>query len=229
LWPSPAARGPQARPLRRLAAPVRPGDRGMKRPLKIALSGLMLALLAGLGLFVADRLQPYQETVRHGPSPEARANEYLAAELFLRQQRIELRRADGLEVLTELPAAAQTLMLFAPRHNMTPRQAEKVLAWAAEGGHLVFVAEEIWDEEQGRSGDLLLDALGVQQYETYDYEEDDQSAEEDAQQATEAEDPHAEEGTGEAASDEEDDTEEEDRYPELTKIYLENEDAPAYV
>ena len=124
----------------------------MNRPLKLALGGVLLIVLVWLGLQALARLQPYEETIKHGPSPEARANDYLAAELFLRQQKIAATRAEGLEVLRDLPPAGHTLMLLAPRRNMTPRQAEQVLDWAARGGHLVFVAEELWDEEEERSG-----------------------------------------------------------------------------
>lgn len=197
----------------------------MTRPLKIGLIGLLLAAFAALVWIVLQQLQPYEERIDHGPSPEARANDYLAAELFLRQQKISVKRADGLDVLKDLPAAGQTLMLLGPRHNMTPRQSKLVLDWAAKGGHLVFVAEEVWDEEEGHSGDLLLDSIGVQQYEADHDDEEDQSSETPA-----AEDEELEAEADTASSEEEGQApEEEDRYPELTKIYLENEEAPAYV
>ena len=108
----------------------------MTRPMKLALGGLLLILLGWAGLLLVQRLQPYEEQIDHGPSPEARANEYLAAELFLRQQKISVRRADGLEVLKDLPAAGQTLMLLGPRHNMTPRQSQQVLDWAGIAAYL---------------------------------------------------------------------------------------------
>lgn len=174
----------------------------MRRPLKITLACLLLIAFGAIALSVLPHLQRYEESIDHGPSPEAQANEYLAAEMFLRQQHIKTRRADGLDMLNTLPASGQTLMLFAPRHNMTPRQSRQVLDWASRGGHLIFVAEELWNEEDGRSGDLLLDALGVQQYSS-----------DDASRSKE----------GEAL-----DGGEKDRYPNLTKIYLENEQAPAY-
>ncbi|WP_220812740.1 DUF4350 domain-containing protein [Pseudomonas paralcaligenes] len=203
----------------------------MSRPLKIGLMGLLLVVSLWVGLLVVQRLEPYEQTIKHGPSPEARANEYLAAEMFLREQKITVQRADGLDVLNGLPSTGQTLMLFAPRHNMTPRQARQVLDWASQGGHLVFVAEEIWDEEDGRSGDLLLDSLGIRQtsiYEEDDYE-DDEEAESDDGEAIEEEDKAVEDEAETEQAPEEEQAEEEDRYPELTKIYLENEEAPAYV
>ncbi|MDG6404580.1 DUF4350 domain-containing protein, partial [Pseudomonas quasicaspiana] len=42
------------------------------------------------------------------------------------------------------------------RDNMTPSQADKVLQWARSGGHLLFVAEQLWDETKGRRYDLFF-------------------------------------------------------------------------
>lgn len=162
------------------------------------------ALALGLGLllvYLLGRLQPYQETLEQGPTPQARANPYLAAEHFLRRQGLQVRRAHGLELLPSLPSAGQTLLLLGDRQHMTPRQAERLLEWTAKGGHLLLVAERLWDEEDGESGDLLLDRLGIQQYRSDDLEAEDAAAE----------------PAGEA-----------NPYPELTRLYLENEEAPAY-
>ena len=164
-------------------------------------SALMLGL-ALLGLYLLSHLQPYEETLEHGPAPEAQANPYLAAEHFLRQQGLQVQRSADLRLLPTLPSAGQTLLLLGDRQRMSPRQVERLLAWTAEGGHLVFIAERLWDEDEGKSGDLLLDSLGIQQYQSDDLDQSDD----------EAEDPEA------AAS----------AYPELTRLYLENEDAPAY-
>jgi hypothetical protein len=168
---------------------------------------LSMALLLGLGLlasYVLGKLEPYDDVVEHGPSPEVASSPYLAAEYFLRKQGIAARRAEGLEVLDGLPSEGQTLMLLADRGNMTPRQVERVLQWTANGGHLLFIAERLWDEEEGKSGDLLLDLLGIQQYMSDDLDDEEASEPEPESEASEA-------------------------YPQLTKLYLENEQAPAYI
>ncbi|MDX1369126.1 DUF4350 domain-containing protein [Pseudomonas sp.] len=169
-------------------------------------SALMLGL-ALLGLYLLSHLQPYEETLEHGPAPEAQANPYLAAEHFLRQQGLQVQRSADLRLLASLPSAGQTLLLLADRQRMNPRQVERLLAWTAKGGHLVFVAERLWDEDEGKSGDLLLDSLGLQQYQSDDLDQPDGEVEEPALDADET-----------AVS----------AYPELTQLYLENEDAPAY-
>lgn len=193
----------------------------MTRRARILLGIAVALALAGLGLHVLGKLQPYEETIKHGPAPEARANEYLAAEQFLRLQKISVSRADGLYLLPTLPAAGHTLMLLGSRHNMTPRQARQALDWAARGGHLLFVAESIWDEEAGKSDDLLLDSLGIHQQLSEELDEDSASDED----ASAANDEDAEAPATDAPQEQADS----DRYPELTKLYLQNEEAPAYV
>ena len=63
---------------------------------------LAMALLLAVGLiasYVLGKLEPYEDVIEHGPSPEVASSPYLAAEHFLRKQGIAARRAEGLEVL----------------------------------------------------------------------------------------------------------------------------------
>jgi len=134
----------------------------MNRPLLWV--GLLVACLIGAGGFYAwSKAIPYEEVVDRGPSPEAMANPYLAAEHFLRQQGLAVEHANGLERLTTLPARGNSLLLLGERGNMSPRQVGQLLDWAKSGGHLLVVAEALWDEETGKSGDLLLDRLHIHQ------------------------------------------------------------------
>lgn len=191
----------------------------MKRRISLLIGAGLLLALGLLGIYLLGTLTTYQETLDHGPSPEAQANPYLAAEQFLRQQGLQVQRADGLETLKNLPSTGQTLLLFGDRSRMTPKQAERLLDWAAKGGHLLFVAERLWNEKEGKSGDLLLDSLGIQQYQSDDLDDQDSAA--TAEQDS-AEDKH------DAAAEAQSAASEDNAYPELTQLYLENEDAPAY-
>lgn len=187
----------------------------MSRPWRFALGAALVLALGLLGSYLLGRAEPYNEVILHGPSPQARANPYLGAEHFLRQQGLKVRHAENLNSLSTLPSRGQTLLLLGNRSNLTPRQSERLLQWAENGGHLLFVAERMWDEDEGKSGDLLLDSLGVQQYPVEDLDEDDESvAGDDAAASSEADQVEAEAR---------------DAYPELTKLYLENEQAPAYI
>lgn len=167
----------------------------MNRPLLWI--GLLLMGLLGVGsYFLWSNAIPYDEVIDHGPSPEARANPYLAAEHFLRQHGLSVQHANGLERLATLPAKGNSLLLLGERSNMSPRQVEQLLEWAKAGGHLLLVAEALWDEESGKSGDLLLDRLHLHQTLSDEPEEPAPARKNLA--------------------------------PDLTKLYVDNETAPAY-
>ncbi|MBP5125036.1 DUF4350 domain-containing protein [Pseudomonas protegens] len=160
---------------------------------------LLLALVLGAGGYYLYRhATPYQKLVDHGPSPEARANPYLAAEMFLRERGLKVQHANSLDVLASLPPAGNSLLLLGERSNMSPPQVDQLLEWARAGGRLLFVAEALWDEDSQKSGDLLLDRVQIHQQLSQDLDEPPEPEADDA-------------------------------YPKLTKVYLEDEQAPAYI
>ena len=128
----------------------------MTRRLGLVAGMVAALLLAALGVYLYARATPYQEEVDHGPSPEAAANPYLAAEDFLRTQGLSVSHANGLDVLPTLEPRQHSLLLLGDRSSMTPRQIDQVLNWTRAGGRLLFIAESIWDEKTGQSNDLLL-------------------------------------------------------------------------
>lgn len=168
-----------------------------RRTIGLAVAG---ALLGALLLFAASKATRYQEVIERGPAPQVRTNPYLAAERFLIEQGRAVTHTEGLSGQIEVQPSDRILLLLGDRAEMTPSQSARLLEWVAKGGHLVFVAERLWDEHTGKSGDLLLDSLGLQQFETTDEETN--------------------EATKQIASSEKRST--------LTRLYLENEDAPAY-
>ncbi|WP_434695719.1 DUF4350 domain-containing protein [Pseudomonas sp. Z1-14] len=161
-------------------------------------AALVAALVCAVGLYLSTKAVPYQETIDHGPSPEAQANPYLAAEHFLRRHGVEVDHANSLDVLPGLEPHQRSLLLLGERSDMTPREADQLMNWTRAGGRLLFVAEALWDDSTSSSGDLLLDRVGLRQLLSKDLEESDAELIKD-------------------------------RYPELTKLYLEDEEAPAYV
>lgn len=94
-----------------------------------------------------------------------------------------MSRADGLEVLKELPPSGHTLLLLGSRSGMTPGQARRLLQWSEQGGHLVLIAERLWDEDEKKSGDLLLDSLDIRQYLTEDFDDSQDRASEETADA----------------------------------------------
>jgi len=184
---------------------------------RILLIALLALLALGLvGLYLVKHLERYEETVDQGPAPEVRANPYLAAENFLRQRSIPVQLSD---TPGNLPAPAQlpqTLMLLDSRENMTPGQVDKLLRWVRAGGRLLFVAEQLWNEKKGRSGDALLDRLHIHQLLTTELHE--QERQQDDERFKPVIPLLAPTHKAPAVP-----------WPELTRLYVENDEAPAYM
>ena len=174
----------------------------MSRPRRLFLLAASALLLGLVLLFILNKATQYEETVEHGPAPEVRSNPYLAAERFLTDQGRTVNHAQRLGGLAEPSESRQVLLLLGERNTMTPGQTERLLHWVDQGGHLVFVAERIWDENAASSGDLLLDALNLQQHEA----------------DGNLDDSHTADAVANA-----------EKRPALTRLYLENEEAPAYL
>ncbi|WP_033051922.1 DUF4350 domain-containing protein [Pseudomonas sp. GM49] len=158
---------------------------------------LIAVSVVALSVYLYLKVIPYQTVIDHGPSPEAKANPYLAAELFLRKQGLSVEHANDLDILPGLDPRRRSLLLLGDHNNMTPRQIDQVMNWSRAGGRLLFVAESLWNKKLGHSKDLLLDRVQLHQSLSKDLKE-----------------PPPNVG--------------DDPFPLLTKLYLENEDAPAY-
>jgi len=169
----------------------------MKRRMLAMIAVLIVALLGALSVYLYRHAQPYQVIVEHGPSPQAQANPYLAAEDFLRQRGLRVEHANDLSVLPGIDPRQHSLMLLGDRRRMSPRQIDQVLNWTRAGGRLLFVAESLWNEKTASSNDLLLDRVQLHQSLSRDLKELPPS-------------------------------DHKDPYPNLTKLYIEDEEAPAY-
>jgi hypothetical protein len=201
----------------------------MSRQRRFYLGAGLFLLLGLLAIALLGHLQPYSEELKHGPAPEARNNPYLAAESFLRQRGLQVSHADDLRQLASLPSQGHTLLWFSDRQGMSDETVRQLMDWTSKGGHLVLIAEQLWDEKKQRSGDPLLDPLGIQQF----LSDDLQQAEEDESSADAASVPVAQPATPDNTSDaateaEAESAQADDHYPQLTKLYLPDEQAPAY-
>ena len=147
----------------------------MSRQRKFYLGAGLFFLLGLLAILLLGHLHPYSEELKYGPAPEARNNPYLAAESFLRQRGLQVEHADDLHQLTSLPSKGQTLLLFSDRQGMSAETVKQLMDWTSKGGHLVLVAERLWDEKKASSGDPLLDPLGIQQILSADLQQADES------------------------------------------------------
>ncbi|MFJ3523567.1 DUF4350 domain-containing protein [Pseudomonas sp. NPDC090203] len=188
----------------------------MSRRLGMLVAALVVVSVIAAAVPWLKKLEHYQETVDQGPSPEVRANPYLAAETFLRQRGISVRTTQALNTLPDTGEQAQTLMLLDTREKMTPAEVKRVLSWTRSGGRLLFVAEQLWDEEKGRSGDPLLDQLQIRQFLTRDLREQDKRWEREQLK------PVIPLSTPDVKAPP-------TPWPELTRLYVQNESDPAYM
>ncbi|MFJ3466776.1 DUF4350 domain-containing protein [Pseudomonas sp. NPDC090201] len=188
----------------------------MSRRLGMLVAALVVVSVIAAAVPWLKKLEHYQETVDQGPSPEVRANPYLAAETFLSQRGISVRTIQALNTLPDTGEQAQTLMLLDTREKMTPAEIKRVLSWTRAGGRLLFVAEQLWDEEKGRSGDPLLDQLQIRQFLTRDLREQDKRREREQLK------PVIPLSTPDVKAPP-------TPWPELTRLYVQNESDPAYM
>ncbi len=121
----------------------------------------IVALL--LGAVVALYFAEWVEIANNdGYSSDAKRNPYLAAERFLSRFGIEIRSRDGLTLLDELPPTSHTLLIASSRRSLSERRVADLRSWVGDGGRLILLASDFWDDDLLSSGDSLVDGLGVQ-------------------------------------------------------------------
>lgn len=81
---------------------------------------------------------------------EARNNDLFAARLFLKRMGIPASREDG---LTQLPDTETVIVLDTERYTLSPQKTQRLLAWVAEGGHLITRARVDYASEAALTAD----------------------------------------------------------------------------
>ena len=82
----------------------------MNRRHWLAVGVFIAVLLGALSVYLYVKATPYQADIDHGPSPEAQANPYLAAEHFLRKQGLSVNHANSLDILPTLEPHQHSLL-----------------------------------------------------------------------------------------------------------------------
>lgn len=162
-------------------------------------------LLLALGIWLSQKVTLTEERLALGPSPEARSNTYLAMEYFLREQDITVRSSADLTRLPALEAEPHTLIILSQDAQFIEQQQSTLLNWVAQGGHLVLSAQH---EAINNNSSSLLSELGIKKLLTADLESPSHSKNTQTTNATCARP---------------------DQPSQLTRLYLENEQSPAYL
>lgn len=133
---------------------------GYITPKRIVWGALLLVVLAGLYWLVDMRWKEVE--INTGFNAAARQNPYLAAQQFLTQsadKKVQSRR--GYTLLDQLPSTDDTIIITGARYTMSQRRTDQLRQWLEQGGQLIVAAKMTYDINQGASGDLLLDPLGI--------------------------------------------------------------------
>ncbi len=124
------------------------------------------ALLAGF--FVL--FEKAEKTVSTPGSPEARKNPFLAAERFLKASGISTETVDQRSLLVNLPPGDELIFISRLGGNLPREREDRLLQWVEKGGALVITHDKLWREKYDKSGNTLLDRLGVRKFDACEAE-----------------------------------------------------------
>lgn len=119
------------------------------------------ALAAVIVWWYYRNMELVPEHVRGAPSTEAMANPLLAAQRFLQKLDVPTQSLQGRKELDALPSPFDALVVYSFGDGLSEKKSKQLLDWVAVGGHLIFPARAFYDEDTKKSGNPLLDSLGV--------------------------------------------------------------------
>lgn len=186
----------------------------VQRYLLVIITAVVLIVL---GIWLSQKITFYEERIDLGPSPEARSNPYLAMQFFLREQGITVSSADSLVTVINAPAEQRTLIILSNDARLIDSQQTALLNWVAQGGHLVISAQH---EPVEHDAESLLRTLGIEKHLSSEFDQqamDDELINKDNDRLVTLKQEHNSSTTRTC------------KPPcSLTRLYLENEQSPAY-
>ena len=109
------------------------------------------------------------EEVNLGPTKEVKSNPFFAAEELLARANKSAASQKNFSVLDSGIENQDTLIIESTRVGLSENKRKTIKQWITNGGHLILLATELYDDELGTSRDSLLDELGVRLYENPEY------------------------------------------------------------
>lgn len=129
--------------------------------------GLLIAVVALLGYWFYSQLEWEEKEIDLGYSKEARQNNFLAAEIFLRNQGVQAITVKNLGLLDkhrwrniEL-GARDTLILINANKTLTQERYDRLYKWVEDGGTLVTSTQNPFVGAHTGEEDLLLSDFGI--------------------------------------------------------------------
>lgn len=126
----------------------------MSRNGQILLFILLLLLSLSGGYWFYNNFTWVEETKDVGFQGEAKSNNLLAAEFFLRKMGVPVQQISALTAFRDLPSAKHTILITTQRETINTQLSDRLLAWVRSGGHLIVLARYLSDANEYQD-DLL--------------------------------------------------------------------------
>jgi len=136
-------------------------------------NAVMLIIVLGVllaGFFVL--FEKGEKKVTTPGSPEARKNPFLAAERFLGASGIPAQSIEERSILINLPPTDALIFINRLGGNLPREREDGLIQWIEKGGTLVITHDKLWREKFEKSGNTLLDRLGVRKFDACEMKTD---------------------------------------------------------
>lgn len=130
-----------------------------RRVWRIPLILLTLFLIGGVALWLHQHLEQRSVEVYTGYSEAARRHPFALAERLLIRLGVTVRNIRRLDQLPDPLNPADTLLVAMPTYVLSAGEAQRLLHWVSQGGHLIIGVQQPYQPGQGR--DHLLNPLEV--------------------------------------------------------------------
>ncbi len=129
-----------------------------------AVLGIVLLLVGASYFWLLSKFEKVQTVKNLGYKKEAFLNPYLAGQTFLEETGIKTDTTVDIEIILDSVSNDDTVVLLNKR-QFHPVQAEKIMGWLSNGGHLIMTPSSLWNSETETSDDDFLNQFGVQFHE----------------------------------------------------------------
>jgi len=137
---------------------------------------IVASLIAGYLYWFYSNFDKVVTQVDIGPVKEVRVNPFYAAERFLSKVGKTTSSHRNYSLLDSQLETIDTLIIESTRVGLTESKRNLINDWLNNGGHIILLATELYNDDLGTSRDLFLDELGIRLYSSNDYswDEDDE-------------------------------------------------------
>ncbi len=130
---------------------------------------IVACVIGGYSYWFYTHFDRVQIEVNKGASKEARANPFFAAIKLIEKTGRSADSQKNYSILDGAIDEVDTLIIESTRVGLSETKRNQIKEWLQQGGHLIALATERYDDQLSTSRDLLLDELGVRLYQNPEY------------------------------------------------------------